>query len=85
MGAVFQNLIPERGRKRDFTPHDSCGMHVHIVFQNLIPERGRKPLASKGKQASKGGRFSEPNPRKGTETELLDEGYTPRSREFFRT
>ncbi len=37
---VFQNLIPERGRKHEIR---SRLIEIgEIVFQNLIPERGRK-------------------------------------------
>jgi len=66
---VFQNLIPERGRKRRGKTAEA--MTGAGVFQNLIPERGRKrQLMKMATISNKNLGFSEPNPRKGTETLL---------------
>ncbi len=66
-GLVFQNLIPERGRKQYLD--STCDQYSSpCVFQNLIPERGRKHGGALAHLQTCSPSFSEPNPRKGTET-----------------
>jgi len=66
---VFQNLFPARGRKHQYSGSDRWQRLIG-VFQNLFPARGRKPHCTVLRSAEYACPtcFSEPIPRKGTET-----------------
>jgi len=66
-GIVFQNLFPARGRKLAAFSALVIGF-MNLVFQNLFPARGRKLLGLLSGVNPKMPCFSEPIPRKGTET-----------------
>jgi len=83
---VFQNLFPARGRKRSKNESTRPKLWLEVVFQNLFPARGRKPHQSTQSvdylcRAS----FSEPIPRKGTETNQGATSKTIYQNPFFRT
>ncbi len=65
--SVFQNLFPERGLKRVCTRLGRWWW-LGDVFQNLFPERGLKPSWELTVKHWGNWCFSEPIPRKGTET-----------------
>jgi len=67
--SVFQNLFPERGLKHLLHRNGISALSLHRVFQNLFPERGLKPVdRDLGDVVLLDLGFSEPIPRKGTET-----------------
>jgi len=67
---VFQNLFPARGRKQ-LGLTTVVASFISFVFQNLFPARGRKRCFKAVGSGQGSGRFSEPIPRKGTETRNL--------------
>jgi len=56
-----------------------------VVFQNLFPARGRKLSTTPLPVYITWKGFSEPIPRKGTETYIIQEGDSQRQAMFFRT
>ncbi len=81
--AVFQNLIPERGRKRR---GDALAASKEPSFSEPNPRKGTETLYFWDRLRISASSFSEPNPRKGTET-LLFGGAAGggKSALFFRT
>ncbi len=65
---VFQNLFPERGLKPQESDSWYSTTATSTVFQNLFPERGLKQDNLLGCVEWLNESFSEPIPRKGTET-----------------
>jgi len=80
----FSEPIPRKGTETGSNRIRSAAL-VRKVFQNLFPARGRKRTVMCPSSASQNMRFSEPIPRKGTETPTFHLLECKVKQSFFRT